>query len=313
MLLAPESTYEQHGVELVIPPQFLEETTNQIEDAFCGLESGQPLDVAPLRQTVRHMLDLVGQRPRGAIKLLDLDRFDRYTYRHSINVSLLYLLNAQTWATDEEELSEQVLGALLHDVGKVRVGSEIVNKPARLTDEEMSRMRQHPLWGLELLAGEEISPAAREIIVGHHERIDGRGYPHGRPGHELSAAARMSAICDVYDALTTSRSYKAKMNFSEAIDLIIQSAGSHFDSELAHLFITKVGRHPIGSFVKLSSGEVAVVVRLNPRSLARPIVSRALAKDGSLLAEREEFDLSQHPQIRIQHVISPAELTRAQA
>jgi putative nucleotidyltransferase with HDIG domain len=310
ILSAPEETYSQHGIELALPKELLENTTDQIETAFLGLETGQPLSVVLLRQTVRSLVELVCQRPGRAIKLLDLDRFDRYTYRHSLNVALLFMAVGQNWANSPEELSEQVLGALLHDVGKMRVGRGIINKPGILTERETFRMRKHCEWGQQILAKDTLSPQAREMVISHHERLDGRGYPHGRKAGELMFTTRMASICDVYDALTTNRCYKAKMNFSEAIDLIVQSSGTQFDPEMLHLFITTVGRHPIGSFVQLSTGEVAVVVRLNPTSIARPIVSRVLNKDGEPTGKREELDLSTMRGVRISRVLSPYELTR---
>lgn len=298
--------YEQNNVRLAVPREFIDSATHEIERAFHELEMGKSFDAGPMRRIVHDLIGLLGEHPRGAVKLLDLENYDTYTYRHSLNVSMYYLTLAMGLPYTEEELADLVLGALLHDVGKMRVGVAILNKPGKLTDEEFARIKRHPEWGLDILAGEKLSPAARGIVRNHHERLDGRGYPDGLKGDEVGVNARVAAVCDVYDALTTVRSYKQKMNFSSAVDILVQGSGTQFDPAFVHLFIRRVGRYPVGTFVTLSSGETAVVVEVKESAPGRPIVALLLDAEGQTLPFGSQLDLSQEPGLTITGVISHA-------
>lgn len=305
--------YEQNDVRLAVPKEFIDSATQEIERAFHDLETGKKFDAAPMRQIVHQLIDLFGEHPKGAVKLLDLDRYDAYTYRHSLNVSMFFMTLAMALPYTEAELADLVLGALLHDIGKMRVGVEILNKPGKLTDEEFARIKKHPEWGLEILADENLSPAARQIVRHHHERLDGRGYPDGLKGDEVGVNARLSAVCDVYDALTTVRSYKQKMNFSAAVDILVQGSGTQFDPAFVHLFIRRVGRYPVGTFVTLSSGETAVVVEIRESAPGRPVVALLLDAAGEMLPIGNHLDLSQEPGITITGVVAHSATGRSAA
>lgn len=306
VLTTVSEVYKLHAVNTLLPPQMLEEATHQVEGLFYDIELGQEVDLGKTRQLCRQLVEMLTSRGNLAAKLLDIDQHDRYTYRHSVNVGILFMLVASEWVASQDVLEDLVFGAVLHDLGKAKVGHEIINKPGKLTDEEMAVMRQHPLWSAELLLEADASPTAISIARWHHERIDGNGYPDGLKGAELDRFVRLSAVCDVYDALTTTRSYRKKMDFAKAIEIILQDCGSHFDPEVAHEFIRRVGRYPAGSFVRLSTNEVAVVLRVNEHAISRPVVSRILNADGSLRSQGEELDLSQSPEIYINAIVTTA-------
>ncbi|MBN2081683.1 HD-GYP domain-containing protein [bacterium] len=301
--------YAQHNLELAIPPEVLEDATDQVEGFFTELEMGQEIDMDVARGVVNNLVGIFSSRANLAVKLLDLDSFDRYTYRHSINVGLLMMLVMQDWVDSQQELEDLVFGAVLHDMGKAKVGADIINKPGKLTDAEWELMRMHPIWSAEMLTEAEASPNAIGIALNHHERLDGKGYPEGLGADELNRFARLSAICDVYDALTTKRSYKAKMDFAKAIDIILQGCGAHFDPEVAHEFIRRVGRYPVGTFIKLSTGEIAVVLRTNERAINRPVVSRVVAADGRQIETGEELNLAIRPDLYITQVVAGVQPT----
>jgi HD-GYP domain-containing protein (c-di-GMP phosphodiesterase class II) len=290
LLASSRDLHLAHGIRQAVPELQMEQAATQMEEFFGEVELGRPVNFDEIRRTVLDLMDQFLAHSDLAIKLLDLDRTDRYTYRHSINVGLLFLLVAKDWFP-YGELADVVFGAVLHDLGKARVGSTIINKPGPLTDEEWQLMHMHPIWSYELLKEAGATYDALAVARSHHERLDGKGYPDGLRGDQLAQSARLAAICDVYDALTTKRSYKAKMDFALAIDIIIQGCGSHFDSEVANQFIRRVGRYPVGSFVRLSSGEVAIVVRVNEQAVSRPVVSRVLDSDGTVRRDGEELDL----------------------
>lgn len=306
MLKDPMAAYEHHQIEMAIPAEELEELAQELESFFEEIELGQNVDYKKVRGIVHDLVTMFSERLQYAVKLLDLDRFDRYTYRHSLNVGMLFMLVASDWVDSREELEELVFGTVLHDAGKARVGHEIINKPGKLTDEEWETMRMHPIWSAEVLADAGASDDAISIARSHHERVDGRGYPDKLPAMELSHYVRLSSICDVYDALTTKRSYKKKMDFAKAIDIILQGCGSQFDPRVAHEFIRRVGRYPVGSFVRLSSNEVAVVVRVNESAITRPVVSRVMRANGDFTPYAEELDLASQDSLYINEILVEA-------
>ncbi len=291
LLSKNKELYALHGLKQAIPEEDLEQAVDQITGFFGEIEKGQSIDLNDMRHTVTSLVGQFLERSNLAVKLLDLDHFDRYTYRHSINVGLLFMMVSRDWGTDAE-LVEMVFGAVLHDLGKARVGSAIINKEGPLTDEEWGIMRQHPGWSADLLREADATPPAISIALWHHEKMDGTGYPDRISGTQLDRYARLAAVCDVYDALTTKRSYKQKMDFARAIDIIIRGCGKHFDPEIAHQFIRRIGRYPVGTFVKLNTAEVAIVLRANEHAINRPVISRVLDATGNELASAEELDLS---------------------
>ncbi|MCH7471656.1 HD-GYP domain-containing protein [bacterium] len=309
VLASTREIYSAHKVEQAVPEEFIDKATDELEHYFDEIEMGQKVEVDTFRPLVRQMVGHFTKNPSGAVKLLDLDSFDRYTYRHSLNVGLLYMLVVQDWCDTEDELHDLVLGAVLHDLGKIRVGTKIINKQGKLTEAEMTVIRMHPVWSVEMLEGSGVTKEAISIARSHHERLDGKGYPDGLKGGEIDRYARLAAVCDVYDALTSTRSYKRKMEFAVAIDLIVRSCGDHFDPDIANMFISRLGRYPVGSIVRLSSGEAAVVLRINEHAISRPVVSRVSDADGSARDEAEELDLSEREDIHITGVVTAPDST----
>jgi HD-GYP domain-containing protein (c-di-GMP phosphodiesterase class II) len=157
----------------------------------------------------------------------------------------------------------------------------------------------HTIWSAELLTDVGASPDVISVARSHHERLDGRGYPDGLTADQLTRWAKLATVCDVYDALTTKRSYKHKMDFAKAIDIIVQDCGKAFDANIANAFIRKIGRYPVGSFVWLSTGEAAIVISVTESAVSRPIVSRVLNADLTMREESERLDLREHPEMHI--------------
>lgn len=304
LLQSSSKVYEQHGLETAIPQEVVDNAAEQMEDFFSEIETGKPLDPGEAKGMIHTIVSLFTQRSHLAIKLLDLDHVDHYTYRHSLNVGLLYMSVANDWVETEQELEDMVFGAMLHDLGKAKVGNEIINKPGKLTNEEWDIMRQHTVWSAELLKDAGASEEAISIARNHHERLDGSGYLDGLKGDELNRWVRLSSICDVYDALTTKRSYKSKMDFAKAIDIIIRDCGKAFDPNVANHFIRKIGRYPAGSFVWLNTGEAAVVLQVNENAISNPVISRVLDKNRQPIIGGERVDLNERQDIHITGLVA---------
>jgi putative nucleotidyltransferase with HDIG domain len=217
---------------------------------------------------------------------------DDYTYLHSVAVCALMVSLGRQGGMSDEECREAGMAGLLHDIGKVAMPSEVLNKPGKLTDAEYEVMRQHPARGWELLRQAQItSEAVLDVARHHHERVDGKGYPDGLSGEALSRVARMGAICDVYDAVTSNRVYKPAWDPAEAIAQMASWKG-HFDPDLLKSFIRAVGIYPTGSLVRLQSGKLAVVLEQNPQRLTAPKVKVVFSARSGMPVLPEVRDLA---------------------
>jgi HD-GYP domain-containing protein (c-di-GMP phosphodiesterase class II) len=302
-----DQIYHEHGIATAVDPQLLEEGTDLVEELFTSCRASGSLDIAQVQPLVRELVAQYTGNSDKPVKLLDLDRFDRYTYRHAVNVALLYITIAKDWCILREQLEELVLAAMLHDIGKVRIDLAIIDKRGALTDEEWEIVCQHPAWGAEIIQQKLPGGPGLSIVYSHHERLDGSGYPDRLLGFAIDQHARLAAVCDVYDALTTTRSYKGKLDFSRAIDILVHGAGTLFDPALVHQFIRHTGRFPVGTFVQLSSGYVGVVKRVNTDALWRPMVALVLNCAGDFLAPGADLDLRRHEELFITGIISNTE------
>jgi len=217
--------------------------------------------------------DLV-RNPRVAFSLGKVREADEYTFVHSFNMAVLTgYLASKLHPGDRENLQRIVMGGLLHDIGKAKVPIEILNKPGPLSPEEFTVMKKHTGLGMEMALKTGVKdPVIIDVIGGHHEKWSGKGYPKGRKGTDIPEAARISAVADVFDALTAKRVYKNSMSSRNAITIILKDSGVHFDAKIARELLMSLGLYPPGSIVILSDGRRGVVVSGGGNDLIRPVI-----------------------------------------
>jgi HD-GYP domain-containing protein (c-di-GMP phosphodiesterase class II) len=264
-----------------------------------------------LERVARMIAAEVAASGDAVIAFSDLAAADAYTLQHSIDVCAIGLLIAKrlyedrgrtdyrgrrVWSKIEESLAKLGVGLMLHDIGKVVIPSEVLDKPGRLTADEWKIVRTHPVVGLELLATDTISPLVKAVVRSHHERWDGQGYPFGTAGTDIPHFARIAAVADVFDAVTSERVYKAAAPQHVGHRIVNEGAGTHFDPEVVEIFNRVVAPYPPGDEIVLADGRRGVVLSCPTADLTLPRVRVAWDADGAP-AEPEELDLLEHPDL----------------
>jgi len=239
---------------------------------FNEARMGRTVDAEGCLPLVEEVSGSVLRNPGALVSLARLKSKDDYSYMHSVAVCALMVALGRQIGMSEDACREAGLAGLLHDIGKALMPLDVLNKPGKLTDEEFDIMRGHPARGFDLLKdGQGATEAALDVVLHHHERMDGTGYPHKLPGDRISRLSRMGAVCDVYDAITSNRPYKAGWDPAQSIARMATWKG-HFDEPLFAAFVQSLGIYPTGSLVRLVSGKLAVVVEQQPGNLTSPVV-----------------------------------------
>jgi putative nucleotidyltransferase with HDIG domain len=255
---------------------------------------GRIPSLAEARGAVAGLVDAVLQDPNAMLALTLIKSYDEYLFNHSVNVSVLCIALGQALGLDAEAIQELGLGAFLHDIGKVHWPEDVYQKPRDLSEKEWVLVKRHPLDGAEIVEKMgKPSAVALEVIREHHLRYDRRGYPVVDPDKEPGFFGSIAQIADTYDAITTSRVYQNAFEPSRAIARLQSLAGTVFDSNLLEVFVRMVGIYPVGSLVRLSTGELALVLKANPTDSSRPMVRLLFDRTGRRLAEEQDVDLAE--------------------
>ena len=275
------------------PAQIYDEALMLIEEAMVAVQSGLSIRIPEIRAVVSDSLQSLMADESSLLALTNIRSYDRYLSEHSVNVSILSMVLARDLGIDTAGALELGVSAMLHDVGKVFISKDVVAKPGKLTEQEWEQMRRHPAEGARALAAmQNMPPLAPTVALEHHIYCDGAGYPALTTGQTPHLWSRLVAIVDTYDALTTDRPYRERWSAEEAIAWMLYETANRYDRQLLARFASRARLFPIGSIVKLTSGETAIIVGGTRMLPHRPRMRILEERDGALVPT-EIVDLAQ--------------------
>ena len=250
---------------------------NELQALLDNTKLNRPSAFRSRMQTINKLLQCTVEEilhsSQVMVNMIDLRTYDDYTYSHSLNVAILSIVIGITLGLNKKMLHQLALGALLHDTGKMFIEKEILNKPSRLTPEEFEEIKKHSERGYAYLCDYmDIPDAARNTALQHHEQFNGKGYPQGLSGESIHLFGRIVGVVDVFDALTADRPYRKAMLPSDAIEYIMGGYNTMFDPSIVNALTRKVAPYPVGTCVRLSSGETAIVTKNHETASLRPVV-----------------------------------------
>ncbi|RKO67011.1 HD-GYP domain-containing protein [Desulfofundulus salinus] len=262
------------------------------------------IDVKDMISTVNEIIDELLSRRSLMVNLVDIRSLDEYTFGHSVNVCVLAVITGITLGYSRTKLFHLGMAALLHDIGKTRIPLEILNKPGPLTSEEFQLIQKHCIYGAEILQQDpEANLLCRIVAMQHHERHNGQGYPLGLKGAEIHEFAQITGLVDMYDALTADRVYRPAYPVHEAYEMIAGSGNFLFDFDIVQAFLSNVAAYPAGSLVRLSSGEIGVVIETKRGFSLYPRVLVLFSAQRQPLGKPYEINLAEHRHLTITEVI----------
>lgn len=280
-------------IELIAAKKLHTKTKEAVVSLFKDVRMGNALKLDGAVSLVDELNQSIIRNPSALICLSRLKTADNYTYLHSVSVCVLMIALGRQLGMKDDMLKQAGIAGLLHDIGKVFIPDEVLNKPGKLTDEEFNIVKMHPVKGWEFLKDSgEVSDLILDVCRHHHERVDGMGYPDKLSGEALTLFARMGAVCDVYDAITSNRSYKKGWEPVESIRKMAEWNNGHFDEVVFHAFVKTVGIYPTGTLLKLKSGRLGVVTDQSKKSLVKPIVKVFFSTRSNMHILQEIVDLS---------------------
>lgn len=270
-----------------------DKTRTYIDSMLAEAKMGKIIDTQKAKVLVAELANNIVENLDASMWLTQLKTRDEYTAIHSLNVCVLSLTFGRSLGLNNEELNELGLGALLHDIGKMQVPLEILNKPGKLTSEEFEIMKSHPQKGYEmLLKDDNLSAEVLSIVKSHHERLSGEGYPDNLPEQSISYYTKIVSITDVYDAITSDRVYHDGMTPHEALKRLYEWMPNNFDTTLMQAFIRTIGIYPVGSVVELKTGHIGLVVKLSDSHRLKPVVMLIMNRNKEYYPRRKLVNLA---------------------
>ena len=281
------------------------QATGVIRTMMEDVRLGKQVDVEQVDPLAERMIQSVFRNPHAFSGISRIKTKDDYTFMHCVSVAGLMVTFAKTLNLSDEVIHQVAVGGLVHDVGKILVPDKVLNKPGKLTDDEFVIMKDHVTHSRDILAENlGITEAARDVALLHHERIDGTGYPLGLKGDEISLIGKMSAIIDVYDALTSVRVYKDAWDPAMTLKKMLEWSSTHFERPLVEKFIQCLGIYPVGSLVELESGKLGIVTDQGEEML-RPKLRIIYSVKKECYVQVSDMDMAKEENDRIVSTVLP--------
>jgi len=285
--------FSNYKKQLILAKKLRDKTRDYIDHVLDDVRMGRSLNTKDARAVVVNLVDSIVTSPDASMWLTHLKNRDEYTAIHSVNVCILTITFGRALGVEKKNLINLGLGALLHDIGKMKIPLEILNKEGKLSKEEFEIMMKHPELGHSLLVNDDnIPPESLEIVLSHHERINGSGYPSNLKENALTYFTKIVSIVDVYDAITSDRVYHDGISPHEALNKLFKWMPGNYDKKLIEEFIKTIGIYPIGSIVELKSGHVGMVAKFDEKNKLRPIVMLLLDKNKQPYSQRKMLNIA---------------------
>jgi putative nucleotidyltransferase with HDIG domain len=264
-----------------------------VTSMFSEVRMGKALEIEGAESLVEEINQSMERNPNALLTLIRLKNVNEYTYMHSVAVCMLMVALGRQLGLNAAQIKQAGTAGLLHDIGKMVIPNEVLNKPGQLTDEEFVIMKSHPERGWEILKScYQVHETALDVCLHHHERVDGKGYPKKLSGDALTLFARMGAVCDVYDAISSDRCYKPAWSPAESIRKMASWKDGHFDETVFQAFVKTIGIYPSGTLLKLKSGRLGVVMEQSTKKLTTPIIKTFFSTRANAHIPVEILDLS---------------------
>ncbi len=282
----------------VISTKLKDNAVDAIKKYFIAVSNGDTLmaefSFYAIKSVLDDIINEISSNKSALVNIADLKVFDEYTYNHSVNVAVLAIMVGVTAKMSRNGLYRLGMGAILHDIGKIFVPKEVLNKIEPLTPEELEIMKKHSQYGSYYLKKQNALPSESIFaVLTHHERYDSKGYPLGLPPDKQIIEGKIISVCDNYDAITSDRPYRQAFSPSEAIEHLMGNSGMMFDPDVVNLFRKKVVLYPVGTVVRLSNGRKGTVVENSPANIMRPKIRLHTDQAGS--GEENIYDLYNDP------------------
>lgn len=305
----PDTPKASFGMEIIRAKKLHDQGKALQNKLMKSVQKGLPMDIEIPREFSEQLVGSIDRNPNALMCLTKIREKDSYLLEHSLNVAILLANFGKHLNLEEEVVLDLAYAGFLHDVGKIKIPDDILHKPGRLSDQEMVVMRDHVYFGICTLESADIPEHIIRTVGEHHERIDGYGYPDGLRGDEISLFGRMIAIADTYDAITADRCYKPGMPSQKALSILMKDAPEKFDKALVEQFVKCVGIYPVGSLVKLSNEQVAMVTKQRDEQPLKPNIKIFYSLRGNHYLPPKDVDLSKEGiQFSIDKAVKPTEL-----
>ncbi len=291
-------------IDELVTEQTRSEATQIVKETMQNVKNAKTPEGEKVIKVVDSITDELIHNPNIMINLVEVRAMNDYTFAHCLGVGILSMVTGIGMGFNYKRLKELGIGSILHDIGKAFIPDELLYKPGPLSKEEYNSIKTHTKLGYDIIRDcNDFGMSSAHVAWQHHEKFDGTGYPRGLRGESIHLYARITAIADVYDALTTSRSYRAQIMPHEAIEYLRDAEGQAFDPEIAEVFLEKIAPFPVGSIVLLNNGEKAVVTKINKEFPGRPVVASIIDPAGSKIEQPLERDLKKDLTLFIMKVL----------